>query len=191
MLAIGSLQISKLQGTPSTAALKHYHLALRRVARNLKTSTRSVDAATLATTLLLAYFEVWSADHNKWCNHLYGARRLFSGIPLREMSRVCLPAKEMNYRHKEGYHTGETHGPNGSCTEPTCQRCINYDLLSSITGSRVTPGDYSLGGDQILDDACFFTTERDLAKYENLRDLFWWYCKMDVYQSILGGTRLL
>jgi hypothetical protein len=34
-------------------------------------------------------------------------------------------------------------------------------------------------------------TEKDIDLYETLSDLYWWYCKMDVYQSVLGGTRLL
>lgn len=34
-------------------------------------------------------------------------------------------------------------------------------------------------------------TEKDIDLYETLSDLFWWYCKMDVYQSVLGGTTLL
>ncbi len=34
-------------------------------------------------------------------------------------------------------------------------------------------------------------TEKDLDTYEIQRDLFWWYCKQDVYQSVLGGGRLL
>jgi hypothetical protein len=27
--------------------------------------------------------------------------------------------------------------------------------------------------------------------YESQRDLFWWYCKQDAFQSILSGNRLL
>ncbi|KAI7558612.1 hypothetical protein KC346_g23000, partial [Hortaea werneckii] len=31
----------------------------------------------------------------------------------------------------------------------------------------------------------------DLAKFEILKDLYWWYCKQDAYQSIISGNSLL
>ena len=34
-------------------------------------------------------------------------------------------------------------------------------------------------------------SQQELDIYETQRDLFWWYCKQDTYQSILGGGRLL
>ena len=68
---------------------------------------------------------------------------------------------------------------------------LNYQLLSLMTGYSVSAADYGMTEDHILCSDHSATTERDVSNYENLRDLFWWYCKMDVYQSILGGTPLL
>lgn len=34
-------------------------------------------------------------------------------------------------------------------------------------------------------------TDRDLENYEHMMDLYWWFCKMDVYQSTLGASKLL
>lgn len=31
----------------------------------------------------------------------------------------------------------------------------------------------------------------DLSKFEILKDLYWWYCKQDVIQSIVSGNHLL
>lgn len=177
IMAIASLQIAKLQGTPATAALKHYHWSLRRIAKNVRTPLRRTKLSTLAATLLLAYFEVWSSDHTKWCSHLFGARLLFHEIALRDMSRVCLPAKRMKWTSSSG-----------SGKYPSD---VNYQLLSIITGTRVTAEDYGLQEGQPLDERCLYVTDRDIEQYDILRDLFWWYGKMDVYQSILGGTKLL
>ena len=33
--------------------------------------------------------------------------------------------------------------------------------------------------------------ELDLSNFEILKDLFWWYCKQDAYQSIVSGNPLL
>ncbi|EFY93488.1 C6 finger domain protein, putative [Metarhizium acridum CQMa 102] len=67
---------------------------------------------------------------------------------------------------------------------------LDYGLLSTITGHRVTAEDYGLQEGQLLDEECLWTTDKDIETYDMLRDLFWWYAKMDVYQSMLGGTKL-
>ncbi|PNY27371.1 transcriptional regulatory protein [Tolypocladium capitatum] len=177
-MAIASLQIAKLQGTPATAALKHYHWSIRRIAKNVRTPLRRTKLSTLAATLLLAYFEVWSSDHTKWCSHLFGARLLLKEIALKDMSRVCLPAKRMRWLAR----TGRGKDPSD----------IDYQLLSIITGRRISAEDYGLDFEegQPSDGRCYFATDRDIEQYDILRDLFWWYAKMDVYQSILGGTKL-
>ncbi len=176
-MAIASLQIAKLQGTPATAALKHYHWSIRRIAKNVKSPLKRTKLSTLAATLLLAYFEVWSSDHSKWCSHLFGARLLFREIALRDMSRVCLPVKRMKAFAGAGLDKDVSD--------------LDYDILSLITGTRLSAEDYGLQGGQLLDERCLYTTDRDVEQYDILRDLFWWYAKMDVYQSILGGTKLL
>lgn len=68
---------------------------------------------------------------------------------------------------------------------------LDYELLTTLTGFHVAPSDYGLREDQVLSSSSSSVTDKDIADYENLRDLFWWYCKMDVYQSILGGAKLL
>src|SRR5690606_5485747 len=83
-----------------TAALKHYHVALRRVARNVKTPLRRLQLATIAATLLLGYFGVWNSDHAGWCSHLYGVSTLFAEIPFRDQAKRCLPAKSLKERQR-------------------------------------------------------------------------------------------
>lgn len=192
MLALASLQIAKLQGVPATAAMKHYHLAIRRVAKNVKSPRRRMQPATLAATLLLSYFEVWQSDHSKWCNHLFGARILFREIPLRWMSRHCLPAKRRRLRQKDAeellqmntYYAGFKFVPKSQLFD------LNYSLLTALSGQLVTPDDHGLDNESDHETPGS-ASDKDIDDYENLRDLYWWYCKMDVYQSMLGGTALL
>jgi hypothetical protein len=193
MLALGSLQIAELQNIPATTAIKHYQLAIRRIAKNVRSPLRRTQPATIAATLLVAYFEVWSSDLTKWCTHLFGASILFGEVPLRAMSRACLPVKRRQSAtrslHNNIFTDPTFSTPNLSDADATR---LDYHLLTVITGLQVSPEDYGLEETTIIDSSSSAsTTQMDIEKYENLRDLFWWYCKMDVYQSILGGTRLL
>lgn len=188
MLAMSSLQIARLQRIPPTAAHKHYHIALRRIAKNVRSVSKRVHPATIAATLLLGYFEVWNSEHTSWCNHLYGARSLFAEIPLRRLSQKCLPVKSMKERQKLMKQMGLASIGSPIPKDPAT---LDYELLTTLTGFHVAPSDYGLREDQVLSSSSSSVTDKDIADYENLRDLFWWYCKMDVYQSILGGAKLL
>lgn len=69
---------------------------------------------------------------------------------------------------------------------------FNAGFLEQLSGQPV-----SFGSDgQIIEDSDptkhqKLMTEKDMEDYKQIVDLNWWYCKMDVYQSILGGTKLL
>src|SRR4051812_1726311 len=76
ILAIASLHIAKLQRTHVTASLKHYAIALRRIAKIVSIPGRREHPVVLATTLLLCFYECWCADHQKWSGHLLGVRSL-------------------------------------------------------------------------------------------------------------------
>lgn len=197
MLALGSLQVARLRKIPATAAMKHYHLAIRRVARNVKSSARRIHPATIAASLLLAYFEVWNSDHNKWCNHLFGSSLLFKEVPLREMTKAILPLKQRK-RHELEAEGTQSFDPFSQYSGFAQTPKVDYDLddldvslLSRITGLGLKHEDYGQGIDEAAAGSEKFSTDRDIENYEHLRDLYWWYTKMDVYQSILGGTRLL
>lgn len=69
---------------------------------------------------------------------------------------------------------------------------VNAGFISQLTGLAVTYDNFGHVDDedrQGQSDRKY--TDSDLETYEHLSDLYWWYCKMDVYQSILGGTKLL
>ncbi|KAF5001757.1 hypothetical protein FGRMN_824 [Fusarium graminum] len=151
MLALGALQIAKLQNIPATAAMKHYHLAIRRIAKNVNAPSRRTQPATVAATLLLSYFEAEKDAQNQ--------NQMDSFFP-----GLCIPSQSK-------------------------LNDLDYDLLRAISGQNITAEYYGLGESQGI-DLSSKVTDRDIEHYENVRDLFWWYCKMDVYQSMLAGTRL-
>jgi hypothetical protein len=74
---------------------------------------------------------------------------------------------------------------------PRDPNALDFDLLTTLTGYRVVAEDYGLREDQLFQGGQPSPTEKDIEKFENLRDLYWWYCKMDVYQTLIGGTKLL
>jgi hypothetical protein len=210
ILALGSLQIATMQRMPPTAAMKHYHLAIRRVGRTVRKNDLRTRPATLAATLLLAYFEVWSSDHSKWCNHLFGARILLREIDLRAMTRNVLPLKRarrhelaQQQRRQQQQHpfTSNLHKPAGFYTVPSngeawdaADQLIDISIVNELAGSHLSPEDWDPGDctDDVQSPGKSPTqVEHYIGEYEQFRDLFWWYAKMDIYQSILGCTKLL
>ncbi|OAA81496.1 Fungal transcriptional regulatory protein [Akanthomyces lecanii RCEF 1005] len=181
MLALASFQLARIQGQTHVAAIRHYSRAIRRVARNVNSPSRRTHLATIAATLLLGYFEVWMADHKNWCKHLNGASILLREIPLQARARRCLPKRRQSERQR-------------SLSDPTFlpkeQEKLDYELLRTITGSPIYAEDYGLEEYEGDMDGLQDVTGQDIENFENLSDLYWWFCKMDVYQSILGGTKL-
>lgn len=187
--------MATLEGVPATASMKHYHLSLRRIAKNYRSPHRRTQAATLAATLLLGFYEIWNSDHAKWCKHMWGARAIIKEIPLLSMTKAVLALKwERRQRQRESQDMlqkqsdGFFSTPAGADPDMTD---VDMELLSKITGTPVSYEDYGYVFGDVHQPSSRWHTERDVESYEHLCDLYWWYCKMDVYQSILGGTRLL
>ncbi|RYP38159.1 hypothetical protein DL767_002676 [Monosporascus sp. MG133] len=162
---------------------------------------RRAQPANLAATLLLAFYEVWNSDHVKWSKHLLGARWIIREIPLAEMTRsiMAMKTEERQRRAQTGRFESEAGfaDPNGQEEDSTTLHRdwdeVNVDLLRAITGKDLTYDEFGM----LPEEFSMFPrskkklTAKDIETYERLSDLFWWYAKMDVYQSILGGTRLL
>jgi hypothetical protein len=190
--------MAKTEGAPPTAAMKHYHLSLRRVAKNYQSPTKRTETATLAATLLLGFYEVWNSDHEKWCRHMWGARAIIRELPLREMTKEVLALKRA--RRQRQLEQLSQHQCDGSCFSlhaglESDLFEIDPNLIAQLTGQGVDYGDPGYVVDDQARRPSQRYTERDIetyeSLYESLSDLYWWFCKMDVYQSILGGTRPL
>lgn len=197
MLAIASLHIAKLQQTSPTPSLKHYHYALRRVAKALGEPAKRREVATLAATLLLGYYEVTTAEHNKWNSHLAGARQLVTDIDFVGMCKRIAAHKAQAQSDGNGYLSHEfnnsyEHLYKGRefVKKVSKKDDIDENLVSSIVGWQVS---YSQHG-EILSDAApplKPLTIKEMETFDTQRDLFWWYCKHDMYQSMVSGNRLL
>ncbi|PBP21064.1 hypothetical protein BUE80_DR008087 [Diplocarpon rosae] len=196
MLAITSLHISKLQNGPITASYKHYALSLRRVAKSVSLPTRRGHPATLAAALLLAFYECWLADHQKWSNHLFGAKQLIKEIDFAGLTKHIKRQKthERQYRLRK-LHYAQEHGLKFSFDDSSHLRPadeVDENIVGNLMGRKVSYDEYG----QIIDDRQSKSTrgkkytKRDIEIYETQRDLFWWYCKQDSYQGILGGGKL-
>lgn len=197
MLALASLHISKLQGGPITASYKHYALSLRRIAKSVSLPTRRGHPATLAAALLLAFYECWAADHQKWSNHLLGAKQLVKEIDFAGMTRYIKrknrqKRQEFLERQRYAYEQGFEYDFDDQSHLQAPDE-VDEDIVGTLMGRKVSYDEYG----QIIDDGRNAGTwgkqytDRDLEIYETQRDLFWWYCKQDTYQSILGGGKLL
>jgi len=204
MLALASLHISKLQHTSQTPSLKHYHYALRRVAKALGNQKKRKDVATLAATLLLGFYEVTTAEHNKWNSHLSGARELvtdidFAGMAKRIENQRCRQEEveanrsyQLHNGHSNGYHQPYARGEVEDFPARE-DRQLNENLISTLMGYRLRYNQYG----QIIDEndpapaSDSPPTAQDIENFEIQCDLFWWYAKQDVYQSIVSGNRLL
>jgi hypothetical protein len=148
--------------------------------------------------MLLAFYECWSADHQKWSNHIFGAKQLVREIDFVGMTRYIKMKKaqqrqEERLRHQQAQAQGIMPGLDDRARfQPNIDE-LDENLVSMLMGKKLVYDQYG----QIIDDSVPGDawskeySERDLETYETQRDLFWWYCKQDVYQSILGGGRLL
>ena len=200
MLALASLHIAKLQQTSPTPSLRHYHYALRRVAKALQHSKKRNEPATLAATLLLGYYEVTTAEHNKWNSHLSGARELVMEISFDKMSKRIEAFRQKKEQEENLRRSRSNHGNGYHPSHRTSHdimtlndRRLDRNLISNIMGWDVRNNET---GEIIVDEGGVPEPERPLSQkeideYEVQLDLFWWYAKQDVYQSIISGNGLL
>lgn len=198
MLALASSHIAKLQHTSPTPSLKHYHYALRRVAKALSQPAKRKDVSVLAATLLLGFYEVTTAEHNKWNSHLAGARQLIADIDFVGMGKRIAAHRaadsqnavyhEFNHAYEHPYRGREfaTDAPTQNGNE------ISEDLVSAIMGWQIRYNQYGfvLDGNEPATGHEPLTT-KEMEEFDIQRDLFWWYCKQDMYQSMVSGNRLL
>ena len=202
MLALASLHISKLQQSSPAPSLKHYHYALRRISKALVKKEQRRDVATLAATLLLGFYEVTTAEHNKWNSHLSGARELiteidFAGMAKRIETQRCRQEEaESRYQQHNSLNNGygQLYTRRLSDDFPSkYDRQLDENLISTIMGWQTNYNQYG----QIIDDeepaikSEAPLTPKEIEVFEVQCDLFWWYAKQDMYQSILSGNRLL
>lgn len=195
-LALASLHIAKLQQTSTAPSLRHYHYALRRVAKAVGHPTKRREVATLAATLLLGYFEITTAEHNKWNSHLAGARELILEIDFSGMTkRISAYKAETNMIKKGGMYDYRHGGDHKSMSFDILRtdKELDENLINIITGWKTQRDDYGHVIELGEPPSHYHVplTPKDVETFEIQCDLFWWYAKQDMYRSLISGNRLL
>jgi hypothetical protein len=197
ILAVSSLHISKIQHTSDSTALKHFTYAARRVGKLLSAAGKRHEATTLATVLLLGYYEILNADHSRWNLHLAGATKLLSEQDITRMSRRVRAARRRALQiSMNGIATsdGPTPDPFPSSIAPSLfdetEWDVDVSLLQQLTGEA------NLHYDEVhpsISTTPGFNTvsEAEISTHRTKLDLWWWFCKQDLFQSMVSGDRLL
>lgn len=193
ILAISSLHIARLQQSHFTITFKHYEYALRKVSKAVGLPVRRKQVATLAATLLLAFYEVTAADHTKWDRHVAGAAQLLKEIDFAGMTRD-LRAYRRTIRSQKSAWAGYDPFSSYSYAEddPFAEKESEVDanIVSRLIGR---PIDYDQIGrvDVYTKAKRRHFSRKDIENFRLQCDLYWWYAKQDMYQSMLSGNRLL
>ncbi|WPG99558.1 Hypothetical protein R9X50_00237500 [Acrodontium crateriforme] len=187
MLALASLQIARLTGASTTPSIQHYAWALKRIHHCVGHPQKRLKLTTVAASLLLGFYEVMTADHMKWNMHLAGSKQLLVETDFVGMTRQF---KKMKAEKAARDHLGRKRRLGSqSAQDHTLDQIPDIDerMLSVFNGKEV---EYESPG-HILTSESSIPKPLDLAKFEMFRDLYWWYCKQDAYQSIISGNALL
>ena len=200
MLGLASLHIARLQNSSLTSSLRHYHYAIRRIAKAVATPSHRVDIGTIAATLILSFYEAGTAEHSKWNSHLTGARQLLMEVDFKGQTRRIKEEKarmETNRASSLGslWQSPPYGNPiynNYSNHIASQLNDVDEVLISKLMGWKVRYDEFG----RIIEDEPEKLSKRpltpkDVERYKILCDLFWWYCKQDVYQSVVSGNRLL
>jgi hypothetical protein len=111
--------------------------------------------------MLLAFYECWCADYQKWSNHLIGAGKLLEEINFKDMTDHIKRTRHQGNHPKYVDEVDEV----DEAVVGMLMRKAPYDAYRHVVDDS-NPGDESL-----------LCSEEDLEIYEMQRDLFWWYCK--------------
>lgn len=203
ILAISSLHIAKLQRASETPSMKHYAYALKRIHHCVGHRSKRLSAPMLAATLLLGYYEIIAANHTSWNSHLAGAKQLiietdFSGMT-REFRKMKLDKAARDQQNSVNVYNLPIGFPNlthnGHSDDFLLEQIPDVDenIVSSLAGRCLR---YERFGhvEEGKGSKCRSKANMkplDLPNFEVYKDLFWWYCKQDVIQSIISGNALL
>ena len=196
ILAVSALHIAKLQQTSEGPSFKHFTYALRRVSKLIGLPKRRNECTTLAANLLLGFYEVMLADHSKWNIHLSGARILVMEIDFagwtRKVRRMRAQAKaRIAETPIMGYEDYIRIAGIPETLLPDKDWEIDEGLVSRLTGIQVHyDSQFQVKASPLVkieEDL----TSKDIESLKVQSDLYWWYCKQDIFQGMVSGNRLL
>lgn len=198
ILALGALHLAKLQGTSEDLAVKHFTYSVRRVGKLLGLPNRRHEIATLATVLVLGFYEVVTGDHSRWNLHLRGATKLVLEHDYAGMTKIARRMRSgakarVNQWTAQFALTEENYGrvagiPLALLDDVDWE--VNTGLVSQLTG---VPIDYDSQFQPQFppQDLRMNLSDKDVEDFKAKMDLRWWYCKQDIFQSMISGDQLL
>lgn len=189
MLALASLHIARLQNASQTPSMQHYSWAVKRIRHCVGHPKKRLKVTTIAASMLLGFYEIMTADHTKWNMHLAGSKQLFLELDFGNMVRHFRRMKRERAAFQM-YNNGAGFPPplaqsNDELLDQTYD--VDERVISQIVGKEVKYEEYG----HVMTPQSNVPPELDLGKFAMLKDLWWWYCKQDVYQSIVSGNPLL
>ena len=188
VLALSSLHIARLQGASFTPSYKHCAYALKKLHRCLGDAKERLQPHTLATALLLAFYEVWIAEHTNWGRHLVGARELLAELNFPRMTREARRLKSVK---QQCFTSGMLVGQNRSQERHQAESLVlDESLLSHILGQQVRYDDFGTVIDESESERAK-TNPLDLKTFDLFQDLYWWYIRQDCLQSLISGNPLM
>lgn len=195
MLALASLQIARLQGASVTPSYKHYAYSLKRLSRSLGNPTKRLSITTVATSLLLAYYEVWTAEHIKWSTHLVGAAQLVTELDFRTLAQEArrLKAVQLAEERQASYQQPVIFIDQKRLSEAFTERSLAPDagVVGTIMGKMVDYDDFGFNEGMYNIKYARKTSipeKLDLQIFDTLQDLYWWYIRHDAFQSMVSGN---
>ncbi|KAI5366561.1 putative zn(2)-C6 fungal-type DNA-binding domain, fungal transcription factor [Septoria linicola] len=191
MLALASLHIARLQGASTTPSMQHYAWALRRIHAAVSNPKSRLKVTTIAASMLLGFYEIMTADHMKWNMHLAGAKQLFVETDFVKMTSEfrrlkferaarlqCQPGRKRRHSSEEPFSQADMLDQMPEVDDRVVSQMVGKEVRYDGLG-HIETTNFSL------------PPALDLGKFEILKDLYWWYCKQDVIQSIVSGNPLL
>lgn len=197
MLALASLHIAKLQNSALTSSLRHYHFAIKRIAKAVALPTKRTGIATIAATLILSFYEAGTAEHSKWNSHLTGARQLLMEIDFKGMTkRIREEKKRTHHMYQDWQSQYNEHAQYYNFLDNQSllkEEDVDERIISQLMGINIRYDQHGrvISEDEQPESHRYRVTPKEVETYRIYADLFWWYCKQDVYQSIVSGNRLL
>lgn len=196
MLALSALHISKLQQTSPGPSIKHFTYALRRVGRLIGLPNRRNEVTTLAANLLLGFYEIMSAETSKWNIHLTGTKVLVMEIDFAGKTRA-IRAKRALAKAKLSQLTApeqQDFVQSGEFPEALFSDKdwdVDEELVRAFTGFEVDYSNHFQANLSAEVPQSLSVTPKDIELYKMQTDLYWWFCKQDIFQSMISGNRLL
>ncbi|KAF7595876.1 hypothetical protein BBP40_004369 [Aspergillus hancockii] len=199
ILALSSLHISFLQQVSPTVSMKHYHYALKRIGVAVGLPIRRKQVGTLAAALILGYYEVMAADPSKWNNHLAGSAQLVREIDFAGITRDLRAHRRRTWTQRQETGLGfplagvNPFGNTFSEDDPFAEKenSIDEGIIGTIVGRAVNYDDFGQVDDG-YDGRSYkrHFTRKDIENFRVQCDLYWWFFKQDIIQSLLTGNAM-